>query len=92
LVGQKREKVQRALTEKQIEWKTYFRPISALTCYDGWQSSQPNAKHVFDSIIQVPLHCNMETEDCRRIAKIVLGAINGVSSVASPIVVEVEGK
>jgi dTDP-4-amino-4,6-dideoxygalactose transaminase len=77
LVGTKREKVQRALTEKQIEWKTYFRPISALSCYEGWQSPQPNAKSVFESILQLPLHPNLETEDCRRIAKVVLGAING---------------
>jgi dTDP-4-amino-4,6-dideoxygalactose transaminase len=71
LVGSKREKVQRALKEKDIEFKTYFRPISALSCYDGWQVPQPNSKRLFNSILQLPLHPNLETEDVRRICKVV---------------------
>lgn len=77
LLGSKREKVQSALKAKEIEYRTYFRPISTLTCYDGWQSPQPNAKAVYESILQLPLHPNLETEDVRRICKVVLGEING---------------
>jgi dTDP-4-amino-4,6-dideoxygalactose transaminase len=75
LLGSKREKVQRALTEKGIEYRIYFRPISALSCYEGWQVPQPNARAVFNSILQLPLHPNLETEDIRRICKVVLSVI-----------------
>ncbi len=79
LVGTKREKVQKALKEREIEYRTYFKPVSSLSCYEGWQTPQPNAKSVFESILQLPLHPNLETEDCRRIAKVVLGAIGDTS-------------
>lgn len=92
LVGTKREKVAKALSEKQVEFRQYFRPISNLTCYEGWQSPQPNAKKVYESILQLPLHPNLETEDCKRIAKVVLGAINGSVSAVTELVVGVEGK
>ena len=77
LLGQKREKVQKALKEKEIEYRAYFRPISALSCYEGWQAPQPNARQVYQSILQLPIHPNLEPEDIRRICKIVLREVNG---------------
>jgi dTDP-4-amino-4,6-dideoxygalactose transaminase len=78
LLGQKREKVERALTEKAIEYRTYFRPISNLSCYEGWQAPQPHARQVYQSILQLPLHCGLEPEDIRRICKVVL-SVEGVT-------------
>ena len=75
LLGSKREKVCKALSEHQIEYRQYFRPISALSCYEGWQAPQPNARAVFNSILQLPLHPNLESEDIRRICKVVLSVI-----------------
>jgi dTDP-4-amino-4,6-dideoxygalactose transaminase len=82
LVGQKREKVQRALTEHEIEYRTYFRPISALSCYEGWQVPQPNSKRLFQSILQLPLHCGLETEDVRRICKVVSSIVGMTEGIA----------
>ena len=75
LLGSKREKVCKALSEKQIEYRQYFRPISALSCYEGWQAPQPNARAVFNSILQLPLHPNLESDDIRRICKVVMSVI-----------------
>lgn len=76
LVGKdKVEKVRGALMQQGIESKRYFRPISSLSCYNGSLSPCKTAKCLFEKIVQVPLHSNMNEDDCRRIAKIVLGAI-----------------
>jgi dTDP-4-amino-4,6-dideoxygalactose transaminase len=75
LLGSKREKVCKALSEHQIEYRQYFRPISALSCYEGWQAPQPNARRVYESILQLPIHPNLETEDIRRICRVVMSAI-----------------
>ena len=75
LLGSKREKVCKSLTEKGIEWKTYFRPISALSCYEEWQVKQPNAARVFQSILQLPIHPNLNEDDIKRICKVVLSVI-----------------
>ena len=82
LLGSKREKVEVELTRHQIPYKRYFRPISDLSSYKGWLIPQKNALRVFDSIIQLPLHDNLEIEDVRRIAKVVLSVV-GVTEAPS---------
>lgn len=76
LLGTKREKVEKALDDKHIPFKRYFRPISNLSCYLGWLTPQKNAWNLFQSIIQLPLHDNLVEEDIRRIAKVVSSIID----------------
>jgi len=73
-VGAKLECVSKALSEAQIEFKRYFRPVSSLTCYSGWLSPQRNASllHGTQGLIQLPLHCQLDEDDIGRISKIVL--------------------
>jgi dTDP-4-amino-4,6-dideoxygalactose transaminase len=80
LVGSKREKVCKALSEHQIEYRTYFRPISALSCYEGWQSPQLNSLRLYHSILQLPLCPQLECEDVHRICRIVSGVLSEPTS------------
>lgn len=83
LVGAKRGRIDKALTEAHIDFKHYFRPISHLSWYD-WILPQPNARRVYDSILQLPLYPDLEPESVRKICRIVLGELNGADVTASP--------
>ena len=84
LLGEKKEKVKKELTERQIPFKEYFRPISNLNVYYGTLTPQKNAWNLYQSILQVPLHDNMTEEDCRRIAKVVSSIIDRTKPVEVP--------
>jgi dTDP-4-amino-4,6-dideoxygalactose transaminase len=91
LLGNRREQVRKALDERKIEHKSYFRPISALKAFEG-QPHQRNAWNVSQSILQLPLHDRLNQDDVRRICKVVLGEMNGGPIALPSAFVEVEGK
>jgi dTDP-4-amino-4,6-dideoxygalactose transaminase len=65
------KKVRDALGNRGVETKRYFRPISSLDCYSRLFESQPNAFRIWQRIMQLPLHDNMNEEDARGIAVMV---------------------
>lgn len=74
-----RQKVEPALKAKDIPYKRYFRPISSLTCYPDLHRG-PMAYYVFDRILQLPLHSNLEIQQVRDISRVVSRAIRGKTS------------
>jgi perosamine synthetase len=88
LLGDKREKVEIELTKKQIPFKRYFKPISSLSSYKGWLIPQKNALRISESILQLPLHSNLEIEDCRRIANVVSSVLTGDTFEGSKVAVD----
>jgi dTDP-4-amino-4,6-dideoxygalactose transaminase len=75
LLGEKKDKVKKALNEKQIPFKEYFRPISNLNAYYGTLTPQRNAWNVYQSVIQVPLHDNLQLEDVAKIGRLLSSII-----------------
>lgn len=74
---EKRDKLRRGLEELGIENKAYFRPISSLSCYNGWLAPCPNAKLLSQTLVQLPLHDNLEVSDVRSIAESALSILKG---------------
>lgn len=74
LLGGRRERVRKALDEKKIEHKSYFRPISDLKAFEG-QPHQRNAEVIFSSILQPPLSDRLTEEDVNAISKAILGVV-----------------
>ena len=73
LLGKKRDRVLLNLKRNGVEGKTYFRPVSDLECYRRLLTPKKNSYHLYNNIIQLPLHTNMTLHDVRKVCAIVGG-------------------
>jgi len=60
------------LSKHNIETKSYFRPISSLSCYRGSFKAQSNAKKLSMRVIQPPLHDGLSIDDIEYISRQIL--------------------